>query len=246
MDAKTRSPNYPRLSLGEAIDAMRPVYAKEKRARFPRQSLARHLGYSSLNGRSLGKIGALRAYGLIEGREDQLYVSPTAIALIDAPEGSIAKVNAMQTAFTSPPLFRRIFEEHGSNIPSEDTLRWWLVQQDYVGEAAARAAQVYLQSRELVEQTCGAAIEGLGSDDADGEDPEPQAQTRREAEPLSVQPGAKRSAGPEPDFKGKLSGDVEYSLYLRGDWGARDLAKLVRVLQLQQQLMQEDDLEDAE
>jgi hypothetical protein len=76
------------MSLGEAIDAIRNVYAKERRGRFPRLSLATHLGYSSINGRSLSKMGGLRAYGLIEGREDSLVVSSVALAIMEAPEGS--------------------------------------------------------------------------------------------------------------------------------------------------------------
>ncbi len=146
----SRSPNYPSMSLGDAVDAIREVYAREKRAKFPRSSLATHLGYTSLNGRALSKIGALRAYKLIEGREDALTVSAIARALIDAPKESEDYIHALHEAFNSPPLFSRILAEHGDETPSPQTLRWWLSQQGYVGDAADKALKVYLASVELV------------------------------------------------------------------------------------------------
>jgi hypothetical protein len=156
MAGKTRSPNYPSIGLGDAIDALRPVYAKERRAKFPRTSLATHLGYTSLNGRALAKIGALRAYGLIDGREDALTISPVAIALLEAPEGSVDRSNAYYVAFRTPTLFQRIEDEHGGEPPSPETLRWWLTQQGFIGEAADRAMRSYLDSRELVNSITGA------------------------------------------------------------------------------------------
>ena len=150
MAAVSRSPNYPSMSLGDAIEAVREVYAKERRARFPRTSLAAHLGYSSLNGRALSKIGAIRAYGLIEGREDTLNVSPTAIALLEAPRDTDDYLAALHEAFNSPPLFGSILSEHGDEEPSPQTLRWWLAKKGYVGDAADKALKVYLASSELV------------------------------------------------------------------------------------------------
>lgn len=160
MAGKSRSPNYPSLSLGEAIEAVGPVYAKERRAKFPRMSLATHLGYGGLNGRALAKIGALRAYRLIEGREDTLAVSPLGIALLDAPRDSEDYIHALHEAFNAPPLFSRILEEHGDEQPSPETLRWWLSKQGYVGEAADKALRVYLASAELVNSIEGAYDSG--------------------------------------------------------------------------------------
>lgn len=150
MAGRIRSPNYPSMSLGEAVEAIKKVYAHERRARFPRTSLASHLGYGSINGRSLAKIGTLRGYQLIEGRENDLHVSPTAIAIIEAPDGSKDKVEAYWTAFLSPNIFARAHEEYGNVPPSPATLRWWLTQQGYIGEAADKAMQSYLDSLELV------------------------------------------------------------------------------------------------
>jgi hypothetical protein len=240
MDARTRSPNYPRISLQNAIEAIAAVYAKEKRAKFPRLSLAKHLGYNSLNGRSLGKIGALRAYDLIAGREDALTVSRTALAILEAPRNSADYRQALQTAFDGPPLFRAISEAHSDGIPSPETLKWWLSQKGYVGDAAERAASVYLESRSLVSD--------IGPDySIDDREAEEQVRVQMQtATPSAPSPIPTRGSAPItiPDFKGKLGGDVEYSLQLSGAWGARDLAKLVRILTLQQELMADNNDDD--
>lgn len=154
-----RSPNYPSMSLGDSIEAIRGVYAKERRAKFPRSSLAAHLGYSSLNGRALSKIGAIRAYGLIDGREDAISVSPTAIALLEAPKDSEDYIQALHEAFNSPPLFGRILAEHEEQ-PSPETLRWWLAKQGYAGDAADKALKVYLASLDLINSHGGAYESG--------------------------------------------------------------------------------------
>jgi hypothetical protein len=240
VDARTRSPNYPRISLQNAIEAIGAVYAKEKRAKFPRLSLAKHLGYNSLNGRSLGKIGALRAYDLIAGREDALTVSSTALAILEAPKDSPDYRAALHHAFNSPMLFRQISAAHQEGIPSPETLRWWLNQKGYIGEAAERAASVYLESKSLVSES----MDDYSTPIHPEEEEEPTVQTQASAA-TAVPPGivqkAMAMAAGTPDFKGKLGGDVEYALHFSGQWGARDLAKLVRILQLQQELMDDPD-----
>ncbi len=237
MDAKTRSPNYPRISLQNAIEAISAVYSKEKRAKFPRLSLAKHLGYNSLNGRSLGKIGALRAYDLIAGRGDSLTVSSTALALLEAPRDSSDYRAALHHAFDSPTLFRQISAAHPEGIPSPETLRWWLNQRGYIGDAAERAANVYLESKSLVSDSMDDY--SLPINAADDEEAEVRPASVVEA-PTAVARKTS-SMGITPDFKGKLSANVEYALHLSGNWGANDLAKLVRILQLQQELMDDGD-----
>ena len=44
---KVRSPNYPTMSLGPALDAVRPAYKSENRNKMSRAVLAKHLGYEA-------------------------------------------------------------------------------------------------------------------------------------------------------------------------------------------------------
>jgi hypothetical protein len=147
--AKVRSPNFPVVDLQSAIEAVGKIYARESRGKFPQLSAAAHLGYTSMNGRSLGMLAALRAYGLLIGRGNDLVVTPDAIALIEAPADSPDRAAALSRAFAGPPMFNRIQEQY-PEPPSEQTLRWWLIQQGFTADGAEKAAQIFLDSRKLV------------------------------------------------------------------------------------------------
>lgn len=261
MAGKSRSPNYPSLSLGEAIEAMRPVYSREKRARFPRLSLANHLGYTSLNGRALAKMGAVRAYGLIDGREDSLGVSATGIALIEAPLDSPDRISALRTAFLAPPLFKRLWDEHGSETPSAQTLRWRLTQQGYVGDAADKALKVYLDSLALLTQESGAydMAEELEREEQFAEhlqnDPHVQAAFNAVSRMPKVDPVRK----PKPDQEGLtmgahervlqsglLSKGASYRLIVSGHIGKAEFEKLLAKLRLDEDILTADDFTDPE
>src|SRR6185437_9418978 len=106
--AKVRSPNYPLMSLGPALEAVRPAFKSENRNKMSRTVLAKHLGYNSLNGRSLGKIGAVRAYGLLDGSGDELRISDDAVIALNAPEGSPDRTAALARLALKPTLFQEL------------------------------------------------------------------------------------------------------------------------------------------
>lgn len=148
--ARSRSPNYPSLNLGDAIDAMRPIFQKDGRNPLSRLTVAKHLDYSSLNGRSMAKIGALRGYGLLDGSGDDLRVSDNCVALLRAPEGSDELSRALWDTFNAPTLFRELNNELDGTTVSKENLVWRLDQKGFIPDAAERAAQTYLESRALV------------------------------------------------------------------------------------------------
>jgi hypothetical protein len=147
--AKVRSPNYPNTDLGSALAMARKLFDKDGRNRMPQQALAKHLGHESVSGPALGKIGALRAYGLIEGNGDELRVTDDAIHALMAPAFSPEKIEAMQRLAFKPTLFREIKNDFPTQ-PSEDSLRFWLVKRGYSQEAAGKATKAYLATTALL------------------------------------------------------------------------------------------------
>lgn len=151
--AKTRSPNYPALTLSAALEAVRPVYDAEHRNRMSREVLAKHLGYNSLNGRSLSKIGAVRAYGLVEGTGDEQRVSDDAVHALEAPTGSPERDKALAHCALRPSLFSEIRKAFPDKHPSEPNLRYWLIKNQYTPDAAGKAAATYLETMRLVSES---------------------------------------------------------------------------------------------
>ncbi len=250
--SRSRSPNYPSISLGTAIEAIKEVYAKEKRAHFPRTSLAGHLGYSSINGRSLARIGAIRAYRLIEGREDDLAVSQTAIAILEAPEGSPDRAEAYRTAFLSPTIFKRIHDKYGDETPSHETLRWWLTQQGYVGDASDKTLKSYLASLRVVNAETEGYLPVPPEPDNDGKpdkDGLPQSLDQgfgvREVKP--ARRSENRTVGLEVGTHervlqaGLLSKGASYRVLVTGHVGKAEFDKLIAKLQMDEDILADED-----
>jgi hypothetical protein len=155
--AKVRSPNYPNLDLGAALEAVRPALKAENRNKMARSVLARHMGYNSLNGRALTKIGAVRAFGLIDGNGDDLKISDDAVtALVSPDKVGIVFRDALERLALKPQLFVDIKKQFPTTLPSEQNLAFWLVQQGYTQDAAGKAAKNYLATMRLVYDEPGA------------------------------------------------------------------------------------------
>ncbi|RWM83770.1 MAG: hypothetical protein EOR81_02195 [Mesorhizobium sp.] len=152
--AKVRSPNYPNTDLGSALAMARKIYEKDNRNKVPQLVIAQHLGHEGLSGPALGKLGAMRAYGLLDGSGDELRVTDDALTAIMAPEGSPDQRAALGRLASQPSLFRDIRKEL-PGFPSEPSLRWWLAKRGFSPEAAAKAIKAYLGTLRLVPESSG-------------------------------------------------------------------------------------------
>jgi hypothetical protein len=148
--AKVRSPNYPLMSLGPALEAIRPAFQNENRNKMSRPVLAKHLGYTSLNGRALGKIGAVRAYGLIEGSGEELRITDNAVKALMAPAGSTERSEALSRLANRPALFQELRKDFPDTMPSLDNLKYSLIKRQFTPDAAEKAAKSYLATMNLV------------------------------------------------------------------------------------------------
>jgi hypothetical protein len=134
--------------LEAALGLVKMVYDKDGRNKISRAVLAQHLGHEAMTGPALGKIGALRAYGLIEGAGDDLRVSEDAIAAIMAPLGSDARRVAVRRLALHPTLFQDIRQEFPGKV-SPESLNYWLIQNGFIQTAAPIASRTYLETMEF-------------------------------------------------------------------------------------------------
>lgn len=181
--AKVRSPNYPNVPLGAALEAIRPAYQKDHRNKMSRAVLAKHLGYSSLNGRALGKIGAIRAYGLIEGSGDELKISDVAVRALAAPTGSPERMASLSQMASRPTLFADIRKQFPDNHPSPDNLVYWLATQNFTQSAAEKAAKSYLSTMNLVAGIPDSYNPGDDEEESEGESSAERGAPRGKAPP---------------------------------------------------------------
>jgi hypothetical protein len=149
--AKVRSPNYPTTDLSTALVLIRAAFKAENRNKMSRAVLAKHIGHKTLNGQALTKLGAVRAYGLIEGSSDELRLSDDAVFVLASPDKvNVSYRDALERLALKPQLFQHIKKQFPTTLPSEHNLSFWLVQQHFTQEAAGKAAKSFLATMRLV------------------------------------------------------------------------------------------------
>lgn len=154
--ARVRSPNFPILSLPQAVDRIERIYRAEQTVPADQYTIAQHLGYSGLNGASLKMISALRKYGLLEDAgQDALRVSPLAMAIMH-PASEAEKRDALREAANGPALYRKLNEVFEGRRPSETNLRSWLLRNGFSQSAVDNVIKAYSETMDLV----GASEEG--------------------------------------------------------------------------------------
>ncbi len=130
---------------------VRPAFKAENRNKMSRIVLAKHMGDSTLNGRALTKLGAVRAYGLIEGSSDDLRLSDDAITVLASPDKiNVLYRDALERLAFKPQLFQDIKKQFPATLPSEHNLSYWLVQRRYNERAAGKAAKSFLATMHFV------------------------------------------------------------------------------------------------
>jgi hypothetical protein len=133
--ARVRSPNYPNISLPEAIDRVRKVYDKEHTHKAPPEVIAKALGYNGLNGASMSVISALKKYGLLEEVGKEIKVSVDALTILVDPVDSRERQEAIVKAAFLPALFVDLREQYGSVVPSDENMRAFLLKKGFAQSA---------------------------------------------------------------------------------------------------------------
>lgn len=163
--ARARSPEYPAISLKEAIDRVKMIYDKDYQNPLPKEVIAAHMGYKSLSGASLPMISALTKYGLLEGRGNDTRVSDLAVALIAHPSGSPEYQEALRTASTAPELFAELDAKFLGGKASDQAIRSYLLTNKFIPGAADAAIRAYRDTKALVEAS-GAGYTGAPKQEA--------------------------------------------------------------------------------
>lgn len=160
--AKVRSPSYPAIGLKEAIEKVELIYRNDYQNQVPRAVAAKHMGYASLNGKSLGVLAALLKYGLLEGRGDNTRVSDLALKIIAHRPGDIERSEAVQEASGRPELFAELDKRYPDGKGSDSAIRSYLLTQKFIPQAADNALRAYRETKDVVEGETG----GLGTEES--------------------------------------------------------------------------------
>lgn len=202
---RLRSPNYPSLSLGEAIEMTRKLHAKNRSNPIDREAAAKDLGYTGLTGRSGKVLATLGQYGLVEkAGKGGLRVSRAATILMYGDDDpSLRRSTLIEAAFL-PSLFAELHERFSDGVPSENSLKNYLIRENFAPVAVGPAMNAYLETCRLLLQE--GAFESL--DDAHHDAPV-SAQPLKNEEPTPVQQTTSTPPPPPQPQAAAFSGEYE-------------------------------------
>lgn len=236
---RARSPGYPTISLREAIEKVKLVYEKDYQNRIPRALMAQHMGYRSLNGKSLGVLSALTKYGLLEGRAEENYVSDLALEIIAHAPHTPERGRAVAEAASRPELFAEIDSRFQDGKASDSAIRSFLLTRKFIPEAADIVVRSYRETKEFVMQEKGGDRNEVSVSVVEAVPPAPGAlrPDARNDQNLGVRPPG---AGEREYLRGPLSRNASYRLLVSGDIGASEIDKIIKILTLQREFLIED------
>jgi hypothetical protein len=232
--SRVRSPNYPALSLPEAIDAVVKIHAAEQHLAAPKEVVAKHLGYASFHGLAARIVSAIEKYGLLEDVSgDMVKVSPLAMSIL-FPSTQEEKAQAINEAAFKPPLFAAIKDEWQGERPSDQNLRVYLVRKKFGSDALDRVIEVYKQTMDLVTPESGGYV-------AENRAPKGQQQEKANMQTPAGHQGLAARANPPPPALGPMrvsfNGDLLEVSAILADAEAVD--RLVKALQANKALLPE-------
>lgn len=193
-----RSPNYPQLSLPEALNKAQTLYAAIHTAKTTPEKAAERLGYTSLNGRSMGVLSALKKYGLLAGKGEELTLTHDAVIIFERPDEHPEKREAIRRLALSPPLFAEIYKHFDAQIPGMADLRVYLSRLGFSKTALDEITDNYTETFQLVTRIAGDyTADDTSSDKGEMLD---MSAPQSSSQPSSVNPPTTTPANPD---KGK-------------------------------------------
>lgn len=125
---KDRSPAYPFISLKAAVDRARQFHKEERRSAAPISVAVKHWGYKEKSSGGIQTIAALKYFGLLQdtgtGKNRKVALSEPGLKIVmDERTVSPERDLLLKKAALMPKMYARLWNEWGTAMPSEETVR---------------------------------------------------------------------------------------------------------------------------
>jgi hypothetical protein len=169
--SRLRSPGYPSIPLGHAIDLARKLHNQNRTNVIDREAAVREMGYSGMTGRSAKLLADLGHFGLVEkAGKGGIRVTQNAVEILHqhSPE---RRREALKAAASAPELFGQLRQRWPDVIPSEHALQSYLMRESFASAAIAPAIGSFIETCRLLQQE--GAFESHGDPEGTAIDSEP-------------------------------------------------------------------------
>ncbi len=152
MVATPKSPNYPGIDLGTAIELAILLYDSVGKGEFTPMDAAKAWNHKSPSGPVRSRIGTLRQYGLIEGKRGRNAENPKlarrALTFVLREKDSREYQDAVREAALTPPLFRELHNSH-PNAADGVVQEFLIVDKNFTADGAQRFITAYKKTLKL-------------------------------------------------------------------------------------------------
>ena len=138
MSNETRSPSYPQMNLGKALDLAAKLYKGIHRASVGNVEAQQIMGYAPKSGSALAALSALKRFGLLEGRDPHIKLTELALQILE-PADARERAEGIAQAATKPEMFSEVLESFGGRLPADSAIRAKLVRDHAFTSAGADA-----------------------------------------------------------------------------------------------------------
>lgn len=189
-----RSPSYPAINLETALRRARELYDVERQHPIPVETAVRHLGYKGISGPANGTVAALKKFGLItdegSGTERRVRITNLCVEALANPDAD-ARAAAIRRVALTPAIHREMWNQYGTNLPSDATLVWNLERQrGFTPVGAKDFIREYKETVAFARLAEAVATLDERGDDGDGDDADNTDDERED--PPREKPGSKR------------------------------------------------------
>lgn len=126
-----RSPSYPYIPLGKAIEHTELIMKRENGRPCSREVALGHVGLSPKSGAGRRTVAALKAFGLMEEKDQVLTPTPVACRIVEDERAvSPERDAAIGVAALAPAIHRKLWDLWGSQRPSREQMRHHLTWQE--------------------------------------------------------------------------------------------------------------------
>lgn len=259
-----RGVSYPFISLEEAVEKARAFHREERKSAAPVSSAMRHFGYSETSSGGRQTVATLLQFGLLEdeGRSENRHVKLTdrALDILLAEPESPARYTALREAVRMPKLYANIMSKWPDELPSDHTLAFYLQKEFDFNPKNIKAFIADLRASLVFSRYSSAGtIDSLDEDERDIQSDHVE-DAPEEVRPVGGNVAGKPSTQPAPKqqppiaempnerewLRGMLSKDgaSAFRIIISGDIGAKSIGKLIKILEAQKLVLEDDDDED--
>jgi len=152
---RIRSPNYPSISLADAVSRLEALFGRIHKHAAPKEAVVKALGYGGWNGASATVVSAFLKFGLLERVGDDTYKITDRSMRILYGRDQAEKAAALKEAAIAPSLYAELSGAFPGDLPHDDILRPWLIRRGFGPSVVSAVIAGYRETMDIVKKSGG-------------------------------------------------------------------------------------------